>query len=158
MTEEFDLKMKLNEEVVSKRFLLVLDDIQGEREKWYNNKGENMLAPLSCKSLGSKILVTTRRDSVALMLAKKTTAIRCSASTPCTPTPISSSVSAAPLTRRMAKRDRTEDIQDAALHSAAKRGKRVALHLANLFFSYRNLAGSPTHLFGHEGSKEQKLH
>ncbi|KAH0454147.1 hypothetical protein IEQ34_016071 [Dendrobium chrysotoxum] len=70
MTEEFDLKMKLNEEVVSKRFLLVLDDIQGEREKWYNSKGENMLAPLSCRSLGSKILVTTRRDSVALMLAK----------------------------------------------------------------------------------------
>ncbi|KAH0448175.1 hypothetical protein IEQ34_021975 [Dendrobium chrysotoxum] len=56
--------MKLNEEVV-------LDDIQGEREKWYNGKGENMLAPLSCKSLGSKILVTTRRDSVALMLAKE---------------------------------------------------------------------------------------
>ncbi|KAH0452092.1 hypothetical protein IEQ34_019391 [Dendrobium chrysotoxum] len=54
MTEEFDLKMKLNEEVVSKRFLLVLDDIQGEREKWYNSKGESMLAPLSCESLGSK--------------------------------------------------------------------------------------------------------
>ncbi|KAH0449793.1 hypothetical protein IEQ34_020485 [Dendrobium chrysotoxum] len=70
MTEEFDLKMKLNEEVVSKRFLLVLDDIQGEREKWYNSKGESMLAPLSCESLESKILVITRRDSVALMLAK----------------------------------------------------------------------------------------
>ncbi|KAH0448034.1 hypothetical protein IEQ34_021834 [Dendrobium chrysotoxum] len=54
MIEEFDLKMKLNEEVVSKRFLLVLDDIQGEREKWYNSKGESMLAPLSCESLGSK--------------------------------------------------------------------------------------------------------
>ncbi|KAH0468633.1 hypothetical protein IEQ34_001865 [Dendrobium chrysotoxum] len=63
--------MKLNEEVVSKRFLLVLDDIQGEKEKWYNSKGESMLAPLSCESLGSKILVTTRRDSVALMLAKE---------------------------------------------------------------------------------------
>ncbi|KAH0465517.1 hypothetical protein IEQ34_005620 [Dendrobium chrysotoxum] len=71
MTEEFDLKMKFKEEVVSKRFLLVLDDIRGEREKRHNSKGESMLAPLSCESLGSKILVTTRRDSVALMFAKE---------------------------------------------------------------------------------------
>ncbi|KAH0463647.1 hypothetical protein IEQ34_008229 [Dendrobium chrysotoxum] len=70
MTGELDLQTKLKEEVVSKRFLLVLDDIQGKKEKRHNSKGEIMLAPPSCGSLGSKILVTTRTNSVALMFVK----------------------------------------------------------------------------------------
>ncbi|KAH0468451.1 hypothetical protein IEQ34_003484 [Dendrobium chrysotoxum] len=62
--------MKLKEEVMSKRFLLVLDGIRGEKEKRHNSKWENMLASPPCGSLGSKILVTIRMDSVTLMIAK----------------------------------------------------------------------------------------
>ncbi|KAL0910256.1 hypothetical protein M5K25_021219 [Dendrobium thyrsiflorum] len=47
-------------EMMSKKFLLVLDEEERDKTKW-----ENMLASLSCGSLGSKILVTTRMDSVA---------------------------------------------------------------------------------------------
>ncbi|KAL0920743.1 hypothetical protein M5K25_009907 [Dendrobium thyrsiflorum] len=64
------LQGKLKEEVMSKRFLLVLDDIWGEEEERDKSKWENVLAPLSCGSLGSKILVTTRMDSAALNIAK----------------------------------------------------------------------------------------
>ncbi|KAH0468455.1 hypothetical protein IEQ34_003488 [Dendrobium chrysotoxum] len=62
--------MKLKEEVMSKRFLLVLHGIRGEKEKRHNSKWENMLASPPCGSLGSKILVTIRMDSVTLMIAK----------------------------------------------------------------------------------------
>ncbi|PKU64512.1 Putative disease resistance protein RGA3 [Dendrobium catenatum] len=64
------LQGKLKEEVMSKRFLLVLDDIWGEEEERDKSKWENVLAPLSCGSLGSKILVTTRMDSAASIIAK----------------------------------------------------------------------------------------
>ncbi|KAL0908658.1 hypothetical protein M5K25_023163 [Dendrobium thyrsiflorum] len=64
------LQGKLKQEVMSKRFLLVLDDIWGEEEERYKSKWENVLAPLSCGSLGSKILVTTRMDSAASIIAK----------------------------------------------------------------------------------------
>ncbi|KAH0463612.1 hypothetical protein IEQ34_008194 [Dendrobium chrysotoxum] len=61
------LQGRLKIEVMSKRFLLVLDDVWEEQDisKW-----ENVLAPLASGAFGSKILVTTRTDSVALMFAK----------------------------------------------------------------------------------------
>ncbi|KAH0463287.1 hypothetical protein IEQ34_007869 [Dendrobium chrysotoxum] len=61
------LQGRLKNEVMSKRFLLVLDDVWEEQDisKW-----ENVLAPLAFGASGSKILVTTRTDSVALMFAK----------------------------------------------------------------------------------------
>ncbi|KAH0452506.1 hypothetical protein IEQ34_019805 [Dendrobium chrysotoxum] len=64
------LQGKLKEEVISKRFLLVLDDIWGEEEERDKSKWENVVAPLSCGSFGSKILVTTRMNSAALIIAK----------------------------------------------------------------------------------------
>ncbi|KAI0503719.1 hypothetical protein KFK09_014658 [Dendrobium nobile] len=74
------LQDSLRTEIMSKKFLLVLDDIWEEDEekdkgKWEDeekdkSKWEDVLAPLSSGGFGSKILVTTRRDSVALMLAK----------------------------------------------------------------------------------------
>ncbi|KAL0920739.1 hypothetical protein M5K25_009902 [Dendrobium thyrsiflorum] len=60
----------LKREVKYKKFLLVLDDIWGEEEERDKSKWENVLAPLSCGSLGSKILVTTRMDSAASIIAK----------------------------------------------------------------------------------------
>ncbi|XP_020583441.1 disease resistance protein RGA2-like [Phalaenopsis equestris] len=52
--------------VQSKRFLLVLDDIwEEDMSKW-----ENVLCPLVYGGLGSKILLTTRMDSVASEIAK----------------------------------------------------------------------------------------
>ncbi|XP_028549015.1 putative disease resistance protein RGA4 [Dendrobium catenatum] len=62
------LHERLKNEVMSKKFLLVLDDIW-EEEKWDQSKWENVLAPLASGGCGSKILVTTRTDSVALMFA-----------------------------------------------------------------------------------------
>ncbi|XP_020595737.1 disease resistance protein RGA2-like [Phalaenopsis equestris] len=51
--------------VQSKRFLLVLDDIwEEDMRKW-----ENVLSPLVYGGLGSKILLTTRMDSVAAMIS-----------------------------------------------------------------------------------------
>ncbi|KAL0904385.1 hypothetical protein M5K25_026483 [Dendrobium thyrsiflorum] len=64
------LQGRLKNEVMSKRFLLVLDDVWEEEEERDKSKWENVLAPLSYGSLGSKILVTTRMDSAALMIAK----------------------------------------------------------------------------------------
>ncbi|PKU64513.1 Putative disease resistance RPP13-like protein 1 [Dendrobium catenatum] len=64
------LQKSLKSEIMSKRFLLVLDDIWDEEEERDKSKWENVLAPLSCGSLGSKILVTTRMDSAALIIAK----------------------------------------------------------------------------------------
>ncbi|KAI0503603.1 hypothetical protein KFK09_014537 [Dendrobium nobile] len=60
------LQDSLRTEIKSKKFLLVLDDIWEEDE----SKWGDVLAPLSFGGFGSKILVTTRTDSVALMLAK----------------------------------------------------------------------------------------
>ncbi|KAH0463667.1 hypothetical protein IEQ34_008249 [Dendrobium chrysotoxum] len=64
------LQRKLKKKVMSKKFLLVLDDIWDEEEERDKSKWENVLAPVSCGSLGSKILVTTRMDSAALIIAK----------------------------------------------------------------------------------------
>ncbi|XP_020593282.1 disease resistance protein RGA2-like [Phalaenopsis equestris] len=51
----------------SKKFLLVLDDVweEGSTTKW-----GNVLSPLAKGSLGGKILVTTRMDSIASMIAE----------------------------------------------------------------------------------------
>ncbi|KAI0514123.1 hypothetical protein KFK09_010157 [Dendrobium nobile] len=57
-------------EVMSKKFLLVLDDIWEEDEEKDKSKWEDVLAPLASGGFGSKILVTTRTDSVALMFAR----------------------------------------------------------------------------------------
>ncbi|XP_028550880.1 putative disease resistance protein RGA4 [Dendrobium catenatum] len=64
------LQGRLEEEVMSRKFLLVLDDIWEEDEEKDKSKWEDVLAPLASGSFGSKILVTTRMDSVALMFAK----------------------------------------------------------------------------------------
>ncbi|KAH0462959.1 hypothetical protein IEQ34_007541 [Dendrobium chrysotoxum] len=64
------LQGRLKNEVMSKKFLLVLDDIWDEDEEKDKSKWENVLAPLASGVFGSKILVTTRTDSVALMFAK----------------------------------------------------------------------------------------
>ncbi|KAI0503557.1 hypothetical protein KFK09_014491 [Dendrobium nobile] len=60
------LQDSLRTEIMSKKFLLVLDDIWEEDE----SKWGDVLAPLFFGGFGSKILVTTRTDSVAVMLAK----------------------------------------------------------------------------------------
>ncbi|KAH0463572.1 hypothetical protein IEQ34_008154 [Dendrobium chrysotoxum] len=59
----------LEEEVKSKKFLLVLDDVWEEEEERDKSKWGNVLAPLASGGFGSKILVTTRTDSVALMFS-----------------------------------------------------------------------------------------
>ncbi|PKU78741.1 Putative disease resistance protein RGA4 [Dendrobium catenatum] len=63
------LQGRLEEEVMYKKFLLVLDDIWEEEEERDRSKWENVFAPLASRAFGSKILVTTRTDSVALMFA-----------------------------------------------------------------------------------------
>ncbi|KAL0928345.1 hypothetical protein M5K25_000221 [Dendrobium thyrsiflorum] len=65
-----ELQGALEKEVMSKKFLLVLDDIWEEDEEKDKSKWEDVLAPLASGGFGSKILVTTRTDSVALMFAK----------------------------------------------------------------------------------------
>ncbi|KAL0920072.1 hypothetical protein M5K25_009180 [Dendrobium thyrsiflorum] len=64
------LQKSLESVVKSKKFLLVLDDIWEENEERDKSKWENVLAPLIHGKLGSKILITTRMDSAALMVAK----------------------------------------------------------------------------------------
>ncbi|XP_020699933.1 putative disease resistance protein RGA4, partial [Dendrobium catenatum] len=64
------LQDSLRTEIVSKKFLLVLDDIWENDEKQDKNKWEKLLAPLAYGKMGSRILVTTRMDSVAMMIAK----------------------------------------------------------------------------------------
>ncbi|KAI0514056.1 hypothetical protein KFK09_010090 [Dendrobium nobile] len=64
------LQDSLRTEIMSKRFLLILDDVWEEEEERDKSKWGNVLAPLSYGSLGSKILITTRTDSVALMFEK----------------------------------------------------------------------------------------
>ncbi|XP_028550238.1 putative disease resistance protein RGA3 [Dendrobium catenatum] len=60
----------LRTEIMSKKFLLVLDDIWEENEEKDKSKWEDVLAPLASGGFGSKILITTRTDSIALMFAK----------------------------------------------------------------------------------------
>ncbi|KAL0920580.1 hypothetical protein M5K25_009725 [Dendrobium thyrsiflorum] len=55
--------------VKSKKFLLVLDDIWNDDKVQYKNKWENVLAPPASGKLRGKILVTTRMESVALMIS-----------------------------------------------------------------------------------------
>ncbi|KAI0514059.1 hypothetical protein KFK09_010093 [Dendrobium nobile] len=64
------LQNSLRTEIMSKRFLLILDDIWEEEENRDISKWEKVLAPLAYGKIGSGILVTTRMDSVATMMAK----------------------------------------------------------------------------------------
>ncbi|KAH0461880.1 hypothetical protein IEQ34_009455 [Dendrobium chrysotoxum] len=64
------LQDSLRTEIMSKKFLLVLDVISEEDEEKDKSKWEDVLAPLASGAFGSKILVTTQTDSVALMIAK----------------------------------------------------------------------------------------
>ncbi|PKU60960.1 putative disease resistance protein RGA4 [Dendrobium catenatum] len=59
----------LQTEMMSKKFLLVLDDIWESDEELDKQKWEKLLAPLAYGNIGSRILVTTRMDSVAMMIA-----------------------------------------------------------------------------------------
>ncbi|XP_028557280.1 putative disease resistance protein RGA4 [Dendrobium catenatum] len=62
---------RLEEEVMSKKFLLVLDDIWEEDEENRDIiKWEKLLSPLAHGNIDSKILVTTRMDSVAMLIEK----------------------------------------------------------------------------------------
>ncbi|KAH0469097.1 hypothetical protein IEQ34_002329 [Dendrobium chrysotoxum] len=63
------LQDSLRTEMMSKMFLFVLDDIW-ENDEQDKNKWEKLLAPLAYGKIGSRILVTTRMDSVAMMIAK----------------------------------------------------------------------------------------
>ncbi|KAL0920579.1 hypothetical protein M5K25_009723 [Dendrobium thyrsiflorum] len=64
------LQDSLQAEMMSKKFLLVLDDIWESDEEQDKKKWEKLLAPLAYGKIGSMILVTTRMDSVAMMIAK----------------------------------------------------------------------------------------
>ncbi|KAL0920592.1 hypothetical protein M5K25_009737 [Dendrobium thyrsiflorum] len=64
------LQNSLRTEIMSKKFLLVLDDIWEEEENHDISKWEKVLAPLAYGKIGSRILITTRMDSVAMTIAK----------------------------------------------------------------------------------------
>ncbi|KAL0915928.1 hypothetical protein M5K25_013396 [Dendrobium thyrsiflorum] len=65
------LQNSLRTEIMSKKFLLILDDIWEEEEENRDiSKWEKVLAPLAFGKIGSGILVTTRMASVATMIAK----------------------------------------------------------------------------------------
>ncbi|KAL0918812.1 hypothetical protein M5K25_010851 [Dendrobium thyrsiflorum] len=65
------LQDRLRIAVGSKKFLLILDDIWEEEEENSDiSKWEDVLAPLAYGKFGSRILVTTRMDSVAMKIAK----------------------------------------------------------------------------------------
>ncbi|PKU67920.1 Disease resistance protein RGA2 [Dendrobium catenatum] len=64
------LQNSLRTEIMSKKFLLILDDIWEEEKKHDISKWEKVLAPLAYGKIDSGILVTTRMDSVATMIAK----------------------------------------------------------------------------------------
>ncbi|KAH0463428.1 hypothetical protein IEQ34_008010 [Dendrobium chrysotoxum] len=65
------LQDSLRAEMMSKKVLLVLDDIWENDEEQDKRKLEKLLAPLAYGKIGSRILVTTRMDSVALTIAKQ---------------------------------------------------------------------------------------
>ncbi|KAJ4823581.1 hypothetical protein Tsubulata_040266 [Turnera subulata] len=58
------LQIKLEEKVSGERVLLVLDDIWDEQADW-----RRLLAPLSSAAHGSKVLITTRSEQVALSMS-----------------------------------------------------------------------------------------
>ncbi|KAI0513991.1 hypothetical protein KFK09_010023 [Dendrobium nobile] len=64
------LQDSLRIEIMSKKILLVLDDVWENDEEQDKRKWEKLLAPLAHGKIGSSILVTTRMDSVALTIAK----------------------------------------------------------------------------------------
>ncbi|KAI0514058.1 hypothetical protein KFK09_010092 [Dendrobium nobile] len=72
LNESLDaLQNSLRTEIMSKKFLLILDDIwENEEENRDISKWEDVLAPLAYGKFGSRILVTTRMDSVAMKIAK----------------------------------------------------------------------------------------
>ncbi|KAL0928298.1 hypothetical protein M5K25_000171 [Dendrobium thyrsiflorum] len=57
------LQDSLRTEIMSKKFLLVLDDIWENDEKQDKSKWEKVLVPLAYGKIGSRIFVTTRMDS-----------------------------------------------------------------------------------------------
>lgn len=64
------LQERLKAALMSKTFFLVLDDVWEEEEKHDKSKWENVLAPLANGKEGSKVLLTTRMDSVSLLVSK----------------------------------------------------------------------------------------
>ncbi|PKA60334.1 Putative disease resistance protein RGA1 [Apostasia shenzhenica] len=64
------LQERLKTAMMSKKFLLVLDDVWEEDENQDKGKWENVLAPLANGKEGSRILVTTRMNSVAFIITK----------------------------------------------------------------------------------------
>ncbi|WRX22674.1 NB-ARC - like 10 [Theobroma cacao] len=63
--EELDpLQRHLQEKLIGKRFLLVLDDVWNE----YHEKWEGLKEAFRCGSKGSTVIVTTRIEKVALMM------------------------------------------------------------------------------------------
>ncbi|XP_028551320.1 putative disease resistance protein RGA4 [Dendrobium catenatum] len=64
------LQNSLRTEIMSKKFLLILDDIWEEEENQDISKWEKVFASLAYGKIGSRILVTTQMDSVAMMIAK----------------------------------------------------------------------------------------
>ncbi|KAH0461640.1 hypothetical protein IEQ34_009215 [Dendrobium chrysotoxum] len=65
-----ELQNGLRTKIMSKKFLLVLDDIWEEKEENRDmSKWERLLSPLAHGKIGSRILVTTRMDSVARKIA-----------------------------------------------------------------------------------------
>ncbi|KAJ1700599.1 hypothetical protein LUZ63_000378 [Rhynchospora breviuscula] len=69
--QEFDTldaaQRTLMEKLLSKKFLLVLDDVWNDKER---SKWDKLMAPLRHGKVGCKILLTTRMDSVAHLVAK----------------------------------------------------------------------------------------
>lgn len=63
------LQTSLKREVVSKKFLLIFDDVWRDDPE-AENQWKQIMAPLKCGEKGSRILLTTRMEVVANMIAK----------------------------------------------------------------------------------------
>lgn len=63
------LQTSLKREVVTKKFLLIFDDVWRDDPE-AENQWKQIMAPLKCGQKGSRILVTTRLEVVANMMAK----------------------------------------------------------------------------------------